>query len=114
MLLAACKRIRELLPAAVLDPSSHDGVAEEQLRLPQIVEQGERRVDAHEGDFKAVLFEQVRHHVFVKCPLGAPSGFFPVVPMVAAEDERASGAEDRKSTRLNSSHVSISYAVFCL
>src|SRR5207249_5437743 len=26
----------------------------------------------------------------------------------------APGAEDRKSTRLNSSHVSISYAVFCL
>src|SRR5699024_11418183 len=26
----------------------------------------------------------------------------------------ASGEEDRKSTRLNSSHVSISYAVFCL
>src|SRR5438067_10397878 len=25
-----------------------------------------------------------------------------------------SSAEDRKSTRLNSSHVSISYAVFCL
>src|SRR5690606_40387959 len=25
-----------------------------------------------------------------------------------------SGAEDRKSTRLNSSHVKISYAVFCL
>src|SRR5690625_5839396 len=25
-----------------------------------------------------------------------------------------SGAEDRKSTRLNSSHVAISYAVFCL
>src|SRR5438067_11001025 len=27
---------------------------------------------------------------------------------------RPGGAEDRKSTRLNSSHVSISYAVFCL
>src|SRR5437868_7821469 len=27
---------------------------------------------------------------------------------------RLSGDEDRKSTRLNSSHVSISYAVFCL
>src|SRR5699024_12844806 len=27
--------------------------------------------------------------------------------------ERAGGAGDRKSTRLNSSHVSISYAVFC-
>src|SRR5207249_10268121 len=33
-----------------------------------------------------------------------------------ARDPRARGgpAEDRKSTRLNSSHVSISYAVFCL
>src|SRR5690242_20945576 len=28
--------------------------------------------------------------------------------------KRAGGAEDRKSTRLNSSHMSISYAVFCL
>src|SRR3712207_7315290 len=33
------------------------------------------------------------------------------------EDPRvrhADGAEDRKSTRLNSSHANISYAVFCL
>src|SRR5439155_21590744 len=31
------------------------------------------------------------------------------------EDARYAGrAEDRKSTRLNSSHVAISYAVFCL
>src|SRR5256886_3633105 len=29
-------------------------------------------------------------------------------------DERAGGQEDRKSTRLNSSHSQISYAVFCL
>src|SRR5699024_11964769 len=28
--------------------------------------------------------------------------------------ERHAGLQDRKSTRLNSSHVSISYAVFCL
>src|SRR5438067_3610456 len=28
--------------------------------------------------------------------------------------QRAMETEDRKSTRLNSSHVSISYAVFCL
>src|SRR5690625_6754684 len=28
--------------------------------------------------------------------------------------QRRAGAEDRKSTRLNSSHVAISYAVFCL
>src|SRR3712207_7831515 len=28
--------------------------------------------------------------------------------------ERAQAAQDRKSTRLNSSHANISYAVFCL
>src|SRR3989442_7680465 len=34
---------------------------------------------------------------------------------VAVEDDDVPGAEiDRKSTRLNSSHVRISYAVFCL
>src|SRR5256885_10977055 len=32
----------------------------------------------------------------------------------AIEDERAAAARDRKSTRLNSSHLVISYAVFCL
>src|SRR5437868_9444933 len=31
-----------------------------------------------------------------------------------ARDVRCRGRGDRKSTRLNSSHVSISYAVFCL
>src|SRR5207249_10540324 len=30
------------------------------------------------------------------------------------QDQRGPLREDRKSTRLNSSHVSISYAVFCL
>src|SRR3712207_6871767 len=33
-------------------------------------------------------------------------------PRRGLEDDR--GAEDRKSTRLNSSHANISYAVFCL
>src|SRR5690606_39277571 len=33
---------------------------------------------------------------------------------VAAEALVAAGVADRKSTRLNSSHVKISYAVFCL
>src|SRR5207249_5346044 len=31
-----------------------------------------------------------------------------------ARERQAQGDQDRKSTRLNSSHVSISYAVFCL
>src|SRR3712207_8936979 len=30
------------------------------------------------------------------------------------EDQRSAEQEDRKSTRLNSSHANISYAVFCL
>src|SRR5690242_21435666 len=33
---------------------------------------------------------------------------------VSRDVRRASGRRDRKSTRLNSSHMSISYAVFCL
>src|SRR5690625_5363494 len=32
----------------------------------------------------------------------------------AGKDQNTSGQKDRKSTRLNSSHVAISYAVFCL
>src|SRR5690554_7608586 len=40
----------------------------------------------------------------------------PVLSNVIPEPEDAGlrGTEDRKSTRLNSSHVRISYAVFCL
>src|SRR4051812_49875611 len=38
----------------------------------------------------------------------------PLPPARAREQEEAALAEDRKSTRLNSSHMSISYAVFCL
>src|SRR5690625_5383183 len=36
------------------------------------------------------------------------------VPSINALDVLRSLKEDRKSTRLNSSHVAISYAVFCL
>src|SRR6266508_6233471 len=37
----------------------------------------------------------------------------PLLPVLARPPGR-SGPRDRKSTRLNSSHVAISYAVFCL
>src|SRR3712207_8356247 len=37
-----------------------------------------------------------------------------VDPLAEADDVRAEVLEDRKSTRLNSSHANISYAVFCL
>src|SRR5690349_13335545 len=36
------------------------------------------------------------------------------VQALAEFSERLAAGEDRKSTRLNSSHVEISYAVFCL
>src|SRR3712207_8114180 len=41
----------------------------------------------------------------------------PIVLVLTASTHRAdafAAAEDRKSTRLNSSHANISYAVFCL
>src|SRR5204863_7459067 len=55
-------------------------------------------------------------------PNGRPERSRPVPAGGSAEDGDAGGepvqevpaAEDRKSTRLNSSHVEISYAVFCL
>src|SRR5439155_22702920 len=47
-------------------------------------------------------------------PLGARGGGGPwrLRPLAVPDPERAH--VDRKSTRLNSSHVAISYAVFCL
>src|SRR5699024_12650506 len=38
----------------------------------------------------------------------------PVKPLEIVKKVLESDGQDRKSTRLNSSHVSISYAVFCL
>src|SRR5699024_11821831 len=53
---------------------------------------------------------QRRLHVHVHQPPHEPEAG--VVDM--AGEDRPRGGRDRKSTRLNSSHVSISYAVFCL
>src|SRR5690606_39445220 len=41
-------------------------------------------------------------------PAGGPASLRPALPPAGRQDR------DRKSTRLNSSHVKISYAVFCL
>src|SRR5439155_23657484 len=42
------------------------------------------------------------------------AAFFGGASYITAHAEKRGMAEDRKSTRLNSSHVAISYAVFCL
>src|SRR5258707_9187614 len=43
---------------------------------------------------------------------GRPAAFLPEEPLRLKD--YVSSARDRKSTRLNSSHANISYAVFCL
>src|SRR5690349_24089658 len=48
-----------------------------------------------------------------RSPRGAPPRRVAFVPPVHRQGDDV-GAVDRKSTRLNSSHVEISYAVFCL
>src|SRR5699024_12702352 len=62
------------------------------------------RLDSSDEDvLAAAKAAQVDH--FVRT---LPEGYDTVL------NEEASNIRDRKSTRLNSSHVSISYAVFCL
>src|SRR3712207_6949494 len=49
---------------------------------------------------------------FGKSPLELPQNILDFFPM--GSRARLAGKPDRKSTRLNSSHANISYAVFCL
>src|SRR3712207_7265315 len=48
----------------------------------------------------------------LRAALRVPAG--PLRPAPGRRAQRAERAVDRKSTRLNSSHANISYAVFCL
>src|SRR5256885_6502317 len=52
----------------------------------------------------------------LRCGLGLPRGRYVRVPLFLVRIAAHAGklARDRKSTRLNSSHLVISYAVFCL
>src|ERR1039458_10602865 len=75
----------------------------------------------------AVRFPRTALHMLGDCVAGTAATPFPrrlglfltnrcdfACPMCAVEDARDEGMTDRKSTRLNSSHLGISYAVFCL
>src|SRR5690349_25073509 len=78
--------------------------------------------------YMSIFFSQYTHHqALPSFPTRRSSDLrfdvvaFQVVTVGPRVDElgealnaRADGHEDRKSTRLNSSHVEISYAVFCL
>src|SRR5207253_10289115 len=69
-------------------------------------------------------WEHARVHAdFARTQDGFPHDVGDALATLAAEDvigyievlvARLEGLQDRKSTRLNSSHVAISYAVFCL
>src|SRR3712207_7240998 len=69
--------------------------------------------------YRAVLrADPARRHLGVHAGLGrADLGRALLLPVAAPHPERGArrrDLEDRKSTRLNSSHANISYAVFCL
>src|SRR5947209_10848794 len=77
----------------------------EKIRPSQAFRQGPREGGRRSGAFKDdgdALADTDAH--------GAEG----VAPVGAQELVERGGDEDRKSTRLNSSHANISYAVFCL
>src|SRR5699024_12839702 len=53
------------------------------------------------------------HNIYAMIPVGIPL-FSVIISPPHFQNEYINFGKDRKSTRLNSSHVSISYAVFCL
>src|SRR6266480_5535349 len=65
-------------------------------------------VDAHHTDPPVLAGESDLRAV------GRPGGPTTFADPFLARAVRVHDVEDRKSTRLNSSHMSISYAVFCL
>src|SRR5256885_13221398 len=76
------------------------------------------RVEGRVAVEQGVLAQLVRKAVGVarqrfQQPLEVPDGPRPP-DAVKAQGDEALGPADRKSTRLNSSHLVISYAVFCL
>src|SRR5256885_6943883 len=63
---------------------------------------------------RAPLKEQVIHFVNKKLPGGLPNKTARALLDIEDKDYVPIIRRDRKSTRLNSSHLVISYAVFCL
>src|SRR3712207_8172658 len=75
---------------------------------------------SEEDEALRIAHEQWRTNVFtppIPWDLETAEHFDEAAKHVTPEDMRGSvlvSSEDRKSTRLNSSHANISYAVFCL
>src|SRR5439155_26088994 len=66
-------------------------------------------------EVEELLPDQIANRLFeAERLLDVPGSVALVDPDLVELDHRRSTRSDRKSTRLNSSHVAISYAVFCL
>src|SRR5439155_25874810 len=71
-------------------------------------------VVAHTGRGPAELMELLGDLTLVEPGIVPPPQWRPDGPAATDPGATAAAARDRKSTRLNSSHVASSYAVFCL
>src|SRR5438067_11325750 len=101
-------------PAGVVEVDVGDGDARELVRshaelVEGLEEDGDRALAARLDQHGRSAVDQIARRDAVPAPEpGVDLGH-------ACRDRRRHGhRRDRKSTRLNSSHVSISYAVFCL
>src|SRR5690348_17815848 len=84
------------------NPPHSSAIDEEDRLRPAFVEKVLDAVDAGDDETARQLVEPLH-----------PADIADLIEL-AARDERDGLVKDRKSTRLNSSHPSISYAVFCL
>src|SRR5207249_12026995 len=99
-------------PTSLHTLSLHDALpiyAQDQSTFGRLTLQGAVRYDGASGQF---LDQQILPERWIPNGLSLPAqdgvkGYRDLTPRLGAS------YEDRKSTRLNSSHVSISYAVFC-
>src|SRR5205807_7385744 len=93
-------------PTEIYTLSLHDA-------LPISIELGFAHLLLPTGETVGVV-DVPGHERFVRTMVAGAVGIDLVVLVVAADEGVMPQTRDRKSTRLNSSHLVISYAVFCL
>src|SRR5690606_40225746 len=95
------RRVGELKAQGGLPPADPERDRQQIARLTGIAEAAGLDPEFAEQFRAFIVREVIRHHERIAAEHAATGEGAPVL-------------EDRKSTRLNSSHVKISYAVFCL